>query len=294
VLNNGVEMPRVGFGTWQLTGSEASKAFKEAIRAGYRHFDSAQGYGNEAELGEAVKNSGIPRSEFFLATKVSSDADLGRIPIRNLVKRQLESLQTTYIDLYMFHGFFGDESNRKETWKELEKMYEEGLIKALGVSNHDVPGLRDLLSHARVPPAVVQNKFSPFRVAGQFSQDAFIHVAKFAPKKNIVVVGYSVVNAWPFQLSVLRDPFVEAIAAAYKRTPAQVVHRWALQHDIAIIPRSSDPDRMRENLNLFDFELDHTAMQTIDGLNWLIATDANVPVYADALGVGDARNKKEL
>jgi len=119
-------------------------------------------------------------------------------------------------------------------------------------------------------------------------------MAKFAPQKNIVIVGYCVVNHWPFQITVLRDPFVLAIAQAYNRTPGQVVHRWALQHGIAIIPRSSDAERMRQNLNLFDFELDETAMQTIDGLNWLIATNTNVPAYSDSLNVGDIRNKQEL
>mmetsp|Transcript_93785 Transcript_93785/g.264899 ORF Transcript_93785/g.264899 Transcript_93785/m.264899 type:complete len:572 (-) Transcript_93785:219-1934(-) len=260
-LANGREMPLVGFGTWQLVGQATYDAIIAAVRAGYRHIDTAQAYMNEREVGIAIRDCGVPRHALFIATKISDPEDYPRAAER--FEAQLAALGLEYLDLYMLHTA-GDRSDRETAWRAMELLHDQGKVRALGVSNFGISELEELWSFARVKPVYVQNKFSIYSPGEQ--QVGPTSVLPYARERGIQVMGYSVINPWPFLLPPMQDPHVLAVAARYGKTAAQVLHRWALQLGVAVIPKSATAARIEENAKLFDFELSEVDMRILNGL----------------------------
>lgn len=301
-LLNGVSMPLMGLGTWQLEGDECVNAVKEALAIGYRHIDTAQAYRNEAEVGKAVRESGVPRHEIFIATKLSDERDGGAQGFAKLFEQQLKDLQTDYIDLYMLHSPFQDEKLQEETWKAMEAQYDAGKIRALGVSNFETKPLMRLLEYARVKPMVLQNKVDVYHFGKQLDNEGD-RIIDFAQSEGIVVVGYSPLSAYPFAMKPSADPIVEHVAGRQelshlfanrygpngellpeppqgkKATPSQVLLRWALQLGMGVIPRSSNPERLRENFNaLYMPPLQKFDMDMLNLLQHLVSTQLSVAV----------------
>lgn len=267
-LSNGVEMPAIGFGTWKLEGEACYQAVRLALQLGLRHIDTAEAYQNEAEIGQAIRDSGIPREQIFLATKATSVA-LGMAEpayLEAIVAGQLQALQTDYLDVYMLHAAGIAGQKLQEVWSSMERLVELGRVRALGVSNFGVQELEALWSFARIKPVYMQNIFKVYKQGEQILGSGSTGVTDWARAHNVVMVGYSTINSWPHLLPPLQDPHVLAIARARGRTASQVLHRWALQHGIAVIPKASSMERIRENSELLDFELSDAQMAALDGL----------------------------
>jgi len=260
------------------------EAVHTALKVGYRHLDSAQAYGNEADVGRALKESGLDRSELFLSTKLSEPADYGKDGVLHRFASQLEMLQTTYLDLYMLHSP-GPKEKLKETWRAMESLFDEGKVKALGVSNFDEKTLRTLLKFAKHKPVYCQNKFSVYMPGEQAPGQKSI--MKFLNESNIQLTGYSVINPYPMLLNQLEDPHVVKIAKRVGRTPSQVLHRWALQLGAVVLPKSATKERIKENFKLFDFKLSDMEMQLLSGLSTLggSGTDKPLPYVNDIYGL---------
>jgi len=248
-LAGGVAMPMVGFGTWPMRGHKACEAVLTALQAGYRHVDTATMYANEAEVGRAVRESGVPRQEVFLTSKLRA-SDAGRE--REVLTRSLRALGTDHLDLWLVHWPpRGGASVR--AWRELLALREEGLARAVGVSNYSLPQIDELVQATGEAPAVNQIHWNPRRYDAALLQGL--------RQRGVVVEGYS-----PLKDTNLNDPVLTEIAWAHSVTPAQVVLRWHLEHEIAVIPKSADPKRIVANLNLFGFSLDAAEVAQIDGL----------------------------
>lgn len=248
----GVEIPRVGLGVYQAArGEETKHAVAEALRLGYRHIDTARIYGNEQDVGAAVRESGIARAEIFVTTKLWND-DHGYDAARKGFEVSLKRLGLEYVDLFLLH--WPVPRKRLDSWRALEELQAEGRIRAIGVSNFMVHHLEELLASAKVVPAVNQIEVSPFLQQGG--------VRAFCAKHDIVVEAYSPLT----QGEKLEDPSVVAVARRVSRTPAQVLLRWGLQHGMVVLPKSVRPERIAENAALFDFELDAKAMSALDSL----------------------------
>eukprot|EP00435_Cladocopium_sp_Y103_P052972 s1169_g16.t2 len=271
-LRTGARMPAIGFGTWRLWAKDAYQPVRWALEAGYRHLDTAEGYANEAEIGKAILDSGIPREEIFIATKASS-IPKGLTDIAHAAEVfafQLGQLGT-YVDLYMLHTCPQDPAHLQALWEIMERFYEEGRARALGVSNCDVKELQFILGFARIPPAYVQNLFKIYKPGEQIFTD---DVVAFAHANQMVFMGYSVQTEWPHVMSPLEDPHVLAIATSVGRTPSQVLHRWALQRGVGVIPKSATYTRIHENAKLLNFELNEAALRLLDGLATLTFSDS--------------------
>ncbi|CAE7723582.1 unnamed protein product [Symbiodinium sp. CCMP2592] len=280
-LSNDLQMPVLGLGTTMLNGASGKEAILAALREGYRLIDTAQAYENEAEVGEAILQSGIPRSEIFVATKLSDDGDCkpGRAKAR--VRAQLKLLKTSYIDQYMLHGPC---ESMVEAWKDLEELYDAGVLRSLGVSNFDYTQLKRFSGQVRIAPHVVQNKFSIYH-RGWAPVDPLRDLAEAFRKEGMVVMGYCNLDAYPHVLQPLEDIFVRRIASRCGRTPAQVLLRHALQHHTVVIPKSERPERLRENADIFDFELSPEDMRILDALP-MLAHHGREPSYVeDVLGL---------
>lgn len=252
VLNNGIKMPWVGFGTFKVeNGQRTIDSVKEALKAGYRHIDTAAIYKNEEGVGIAIKESGVKREDIFLTSKVWND-DQGYDSTLRAFEESLKKLQTDYLDLYLIHW---PKPLNKETWKAMEKLYEDGRIKAIGVSNFKVHHLEDLLSSAKVVPVVNQVEFHP-----RFPQK---EVREFCIKHNIQL------EAWGplMQGKIFEIPLMKELAEKYNKTISQIALRWDLQMGVVTIPKSITPDRIKENAGLFDFELSKEDMDKIDSLD---------------------------
>lgn len=288
-LANGREMPLIGFGTWQLVGQQAYEATIAALQAGYRHIDTAQAYMNEREVGLAIRDSGVPRADIFIATKISDPAEFAVLEQR--LAQQLAALGTDYLDLYMLHSP-GDQAGRESAWRSMEALHDRGLVRCLGVSNFGPHELEELLAFARIKPVYLQNKFSVYNPGEQQVGGSSQSVLAYARARGIAVMGYSVVNPWPFMLPPMEDPHVRAVAARYGRSPAQILHRWALQSGAAVIPKSASPARIAENARLLDFALSELDMRLLNGLVTLSESTADAafsPAWADDVyGLGRA------
>lgn len=278
-LRNAKSMPLVGFGTWQLTGMVCFDAVKAALAAGYRHFDTAQGYHNEKDVGNALKESDVAREDIFLSTKLSFEKDFGNKNVRAAVMKQLEDLGMSYIDLYMLHSPHHDDRITLETWKELEIMYDEGLIKALGVSNFQLNQLKKLWDSARVKPMYVQNKMSVYHYEGD--------VLEYCKEHDIILMSYSLINPWPYKISPMSDPWVVLFSRRHNVSPAQILLRWALQMGVGIIPRSKNAERIVLNKELFGFSLNAEEMAVLNSLSHLISSPWNKPLTHDAFDIKD-------
>lgn len=260
-LADGRQMPLVGFGTWQLLGQEVYDATLAALRSGYRHIDTAQAYMNEREIGLAIRDSGVRREDIFIATKISDPSEYPALEQR--LAQQLEALGTDYLDLYMLHGP-SDKAGQEAAWRTLEALHDRGVVRSLGVSNFGPRELEEMLGVARVKPVYVQNKLSVYTPGEHANGD--VSMLAFARERGICLMGYSVINPWPGMLPPMEDPHVRAVADRYGRSPAQVLHRWALQLGAAVIPRSSSASRIAENARLFDFQLSDLDVRLLNGI----------------------------
>lgn len=253
VLNNGVKMPILGFGTLELNGSVGKRSVAEAIALGYRLFDTATVYGNEEAVGQGIKESGINREELFVTTKLWVD-DTGYEKTKKAFETSLNKLGLEYIDLYLIHRPRGD---LRGAWKAMEELYEAGKIRAIGVSNFEPEQLEELLSYAKVKPVVNQIETHPF-----FQQY----------KSRAVLKGLNIqMEAWsPLaggRNDIFNNPALVAIGKKHNKTAAQVSLRWLIQRGIVAIPRTDNPEYMKENIDIFDFELDEADMLKIAGLD---------------------------
>lgn len=270
-------MPAIGFGTWRLWAKEAYQPVRWALEHGYRHIDTAEGYANEQEIGRAIRDSGVPRSNVFIATKASSvPKGLADITYtEDVFNMQLQQLGTEYVDVYMLHTPPPDPAQLQIIWSKLESLYDQGRARALGISNCDVKDLKMLLNIARVPPAYIQNLFKVYKPGEQMLADE--DVVAFAQANQITVVGYSVQTEWPHVLPPLNDPHILSLASQIGRTPSQLLHRWALQRGVGVIPKGSSYAHIVENAQLLDFELSESAMRLLDGLATLSESGSHLP-----------------
>ncbi|MCT1902764.1 aldo/keto reductase [Oceanobacillus sojae] len=254
-LNNGLEMPQLGFGVWKVENQEATPAVEHALKSGYRSIDTAKVYGNEEGVGQAIANSGVAREEIFLTTKVWN-ADHGYDETLKAFDASLERLGTDYVDLYLIHWPTPEYDQYIDTYKALEKIYKDGKAKAIGVCNFEVEHLQRLLDECEVVPAVNQVECHPYlqqKELRAFCKEKGIHVEAYSPLMN--------------GRDVLEDEALKQIAEAKGKTIAQVILRWHLQSDLIVIPKSVTPSRIEENLDVFDFELSEEELKTIDGLD---------------------------
>jgi diketogulonate reductase-like aldo/keto reductase len=251
-LNNGVQMPWLGLGVWQMSTKETLLSVGHALKVGYRHIDTATLYGNEAEVGEAVRKSGIPREQVFVTTKLWNN-DHGRDRAPRSFEESLKELNLGYIDLYLIHWPVA--GLRNETWDSLLKVHKDGKCRALGVSNYTIKHLEELLSRSELVPAVNQVEFHPFL----FQRE----LLNFCKKHGIQLEAYSPLTKG----KRLKDPEIQEVATRYKRSSAQIMIRWALQHGIVVIPKSSTPTRIEENAKVFDFKISDKDMAFMDMLH---------------------------
>jgi diketogulonate reductase-like aldo/keto reductase len=251
-LNTGASIPQVGLGVWQTPRGDVTRAAVEAaLKLGYRHIDTARIYGNETDVGAAVRASDVPREQVFVTTKLWND-DQGYDSALRAFDSSLARIGLDYVDLYLLHWPVA--RKRLDSWRALEHLFSEKRARAIGVSNFLRPHLEELLAHARVIPAANQIELSPFLQRRE--------TREFCEKQGIVVEAYSPLTRG----ARLGHPTVRAIAARVKRTPAQVLLRWGIQHGLVVLPKSSRAARIEENSALFDFELDPDSMAALDGL----------------------------
>lgn len=254
ILNNGVSMPWLGLGTSRVNHPEAAELFTDAIELGYRSIDTAKLYKNEHLVGEAVRYSGIPRSDFFLTSKVWED-DQGYDQTLRAFETSLQKLGTDYLDLYLIHWPTPSKGLYLDTWKALERLYEEKLVRAIGVSNFSVMRLQEILTVCNIVPAVNQVEVHP-----RFTQQDLL---SFCKAQRIQL------EAWgPLQRGRIFDhPVLMEIAAKYEKTVAQVVLRWHYQRQIVIIPKSTNRNRLQSNMDIFSFTLTEEDIKRISDLN---------------------------
>jgi diketogulonate reductase-like aldo/keto reductase len=250
-LNNGVEMPVLGLGVFQMTDDEAYRAVSQALEIGYRHIDTAAYYRNEKGVGRAIRESGLPREEVFVTTKLWH-TDNGYREALAACDRSLEALGLDHVDLYLVHWPRG---NRQDAWRAMERILDEGKARSVGVSNFLARHLDEIIERSPVVPAVDQVEFSPFLYQKE--------LLSYCRSRGIVLEAYSPLTRG----RRLDDPRLVALARKYERTPAQMMIRWVLQKGMVAIPKSTHPERMRENAAVFDFEIsaeDEAVMDSFD------------------------------
>ena len=280
-LYNGIKMPILGYGVFQVTNDECERCVSDALKAGYRSLDTAQSYFNEEEVGNAVKNSGIKREDIFITTKVWLE-HYGYEECKKSVNESLRKLDTDYIDLMLLHQPFSDYYG---SWSALEDLYDEGVLRAIGVSNFYPDRLVDLASFARIKPMVNQIETHPHLQQTE--------AKKWMDKYNIFH------EAWaPFgegRNGLLDEKVISEIAEKYGKTPAQVILRWHIQRNTIVIPKSTHYERMVENINVFDFSLSDDDMEKIAKLDknqssFFSHTDPNMVEWFVKM-VDERRNK---
>lgn len=252
-LANGVQMPQLGLGVYKMTDKEETlQAIDTALQVGYRAIDTAALYYNEEEVGEAVRASSIAREELFITTKVWND-DQGYDETLRAFEVSLKKLNMDYVDLYLTHWPVADKF--VDTYRAIERLYDEKLIRATGVSNHHQQHLERLLATANVAPMVNQIELHPYLTQQE--------LRAFCAANNIAVTSWSPLG----RANVLRDEFLQQLGAQYGKSAAQVIIRWHLQHDLVVIPKSVTPARIEQNFDVFDFTLTPEQMAQIDALN---------------------------
>ncbi|HDJ3268879.1 TPA: aldo/keto reductase [Staphylococcus aureus] len=255
ILNNGYPMPSVGLGVYKISDEDMTKVVNAAIDAGYRAFDTAYFYDNEASLGRALKDNGVDREYLFITTKLWNDYQ-GYEKTFEYFNKSIENLQTNYLDLFLIHWPCEADGLFLETYKAMEELYEQGKVKAIGVCNFNVHHLEKLMAQSSIKPMVNQIEVHPY-----FNQQ---ELQEFCDRHDIKV------TAWmPLMRNrgLLDDPVIVKIAEKYHKTPAQVVLRWHLAHNRIIIPKSQTPKRIQENIDILDFNLELTEVAEIDALN---------------------------
>ena len=262
LLNNGVEMPLLGFGVFQVTNSdECERGVYEAIHTGYRLIDTAASYGNEVEVGNAIKKSGVAREELFITTKLWIQ-DTGYESTKKAFEKSLKRLQLEYLDLYLIHQPYGDIYG---SWRAMEELYREGRMRAIGVSNFQPDRVMDLILHNKVVPAVNQIETHPF--CQQIESQKFLQENKVQ------------IESWgPFaegKNDIFKNELLLSIAGKYKKSIAQVILRWLTQRKVVAIPKSVRKERIAENFNIFDFEL------SFEDMDALVALDIKKSLFFD-------------
>ena len=254
-LNNGLEIPQIGVGTWTLRGETARQNVRLALEAGFRHIDTAQGYENETEVGEGIADSGVPRHELFVTTKVATNImRLGREAVRQSIDESLAKLKTGYIDLLLIH--WPVKNCMRDTWQVMEDCVRQGKVRSIGVSNFNRHHLDDLLAYADIRPAINQIEVHPLMTQEE----------NIAYNRSLGIL----VEAWgPFgqgDIDVIGHPLLQSLAAKYQKTASQIVLRWIVQRNLITIPRAK-PSHFAENLAVMTFSLSDDDMQAISALN---------------------------
>ncbi|KAJ3098233.1 hypothetical protein HDU97_004185 [Phlyctochytrium planicorne] len=249
-LNSGTKIPQVGLGVWQTSQNEATPVVISAIKAGYRHVDTAALYGNEKEVGDAIRQSGIARSEFFVTTKLWNN-DHGYDQTLKAFDISLKKLGLEYVDLYLIHAPV--EGKRLDSWRAMEKLYKEGKVKAIGVSNYGVHHLKELLANSTVKPAVNQIELHPYLQRRD--------IVEFCKQNDIVVEAYCPLTRG----KKLDDPRLVEIAKRYNKTTAQVLVRWGIDKGYVTLPKSAKEERLIANADVFDFTISQSDLEVMDG-----------------------------
>jgi diketogulonate reductase-like aldo/keto reductase len=253
LLNNGVEIPRLGLGVYQAPlGESTLRAVKYALDVGYRHIDTAWLYGNEGDVGKAILESSIEREENFITTKVWN-SDQGYRSTLAACERSLQRLGLAYVDLYLIH--WPVEGQNNNTWKAMIQLLREGKTRTIGVSNYEIFHLQKIFQNFDVIPSVNQVEFHPF-----LYQEKLL---EFCKNSNIQLEAYSPLTRG----QRLNHPTLVDLAKKYDKSPAQILIRWSLQHGLVVIPKSIRKDRIRENIQVFDFQLEETDMKLLNSLN---------------------------
>ncbi|MBX3100615.1 MAG: aldo/keto reductase [Salinibacterium sp.] len=252
LLNDGNSIPQVGFGTWPLTGEDAAAAVSAALEVGYRHVDTARKYNNEGSVGEGIRRSGVDRADIYITTKLDGEFQGDDRAIEGL-RGSLELLGTDYVDLLLIHWPLPGRGEFVSTWRTFERLRAEGLARSIGVSNFTPAHLDILLAETDVVPAINQIQLSP--VIQRREQRAYNEAHGI------------VTESWSPIMGVLDEAVVKEVAEKHGRTPAQVVLRWHVQNELVVIPKSVDPSRMAENLDIFDFSLDPGDLAKLDTLD---------------------------
>jgi len=287
-LNNGISIPALGLGTWKSRPGEVKAAVEAAIDAGYRHIDCAAVYGNEKEVGDALTskmNQGIKREEIFITSKLWNTKH-AKDDVRPALMKTLKDLQLSYLDLYLIHwptGFQAGDSNMpkdadgkvlysdvhyNETWAEVEKAVDDGLVKSIGLSNFNSKQIDDVCNVARIKPAVLQCESHPYLIQKELINHAKNH--------GIVFTAYSPLGSpdrpWakPGEPSLLEDPNLLEVGKKFNKSPAQICIKWQIQRGNTVVPKSVTPSRIVENADLFDFELSEDDMKVVESFhrNW--------------------------
>ena len=252
-LNDGMTMPLFGLGVWRLeSGKETRDAVSYALELGYKHIDTASMYNNEEDVGVAIQESSLPREKLFITTKVNS-SELGYDSTLEACERSLKKLKLTYLDLFLIHKPV--EGYRQNTWKALEKLKHESICRSIGVSNFSPKHLNEIFKICEFIPAVNQIEMNPFL--------AQKNISEFCRSKNIHITGYCPLA----RTEKSNDPTLVNVANECGKTWAQVMVRWGLQKQLTIIPKSANPERIRENSDVFNFELNEKQMQRLDDLD---------------------------
>ncbi len=252
-LHNGVKMPQLGFGVFKVkNGNETVESVKEAIEVGYRAIDTAAIYENEEGVGQAIRECGVPREELFITSKVWN-TEQGYETTLKAFEDSLNRLGLEYLDLYLIH--WPGKDKYLETWRALEKLYKDGKVKSIGVSNFHVHHLKNLLANSEVKPVVNQIELHPLLTQ--------VEIRDYCAKHEIKVESWSPLGRG----NLLEEPTINHIAKKHGKSSAQVLIRWHLQHDLVVIPKSITPSRIKENAQVFDFSLSLNEMNQIDALN---------------------------
>jgi 2,5-diketo-D-gluconate reductase A len=253
-FNNGVEIPQIGFGVFLVPGAETNAAVAAALEVGYRHIDTAKLYDNEEAVGQAIAESGIDRDDLFVTTKLWN-SDQGYDSALRAFDGSLKRLGLDYLDLYLIHWPAPSRDSYAETWKAFERLYADGLVRSIGVSNFQPAHLERLLRESDVVPAINQVELHPWLQQKE--------LRAFHAEHGIVTEAWSPISRG----ARLADPTIGSIATKHHTTPAQVILRWHLDIGNVVIPKSVNPGRMAENIDLFDLELDEADHAAIEGLD---------------------------
>ncbi len=260
-LNNGNYIPSIGFGTSMVTGDECIKTIKKAIEVGYTHIDTAHAYENEVEIGKAIKQSNIDREKIFITSKVWKDS----MGYKNTIKsfeETLKNLKLEYVDLFLIHWpKNNDDKLNIETWKALEKLYRDGKAKAIGVSNFLEKHLKVILDNCSIVPAVNQIEFHP----GLVRKDTI----DFCRKNNIVIEAWAPLGKG----KMLNNEILNRLAEKYNKSVAQICIKWCLQNEVIPLPKSQNKERMKQNLDIFDFEISNEDMNEINNIEFFAGSD---------------------
>lgn len=266
-LNNGNYIPSIGFGTSLITGEECIKVIEKAIKVGYRHIDTAVAYKNELEIGQAIKNSDIKREELFITSKVWKDS-MGYENTLKSFNNTLKNLNLEYVDLFLIH--WPKNNNKKlniETWKALEKMHKEGKAKNIGVSNFLKEHLNIILDNCEIMPTVNQIEFHPGLIRKE--------TVDFCKKKNIVLEAWAPLGKG----KMLKNETLIDIAQKYNKSVAQLCLKWCLQNQVIPLPKSENEERMKQNLELFDFEITKEDMDIINNMEFFAGSDMDPKTF---------------